>query len=282
MALVIGCIDGSLASRAVCDASLWAAGQLGLPLTFLHVLDRRQYPGEGDLSGSLGLGSREHLLEELASLDERRSRLALDHGRHALDAARAIAQAQGVQTVALQRHGSLVDSLREREADLELVVLGRHGTQSDTLGQHLGSQLENVARAVQRPVLIVPVDFTRPRHALVAFDGSDAVRAGVHWLIRHQLFKGMALHLVRVGEPDDAAHGALAQTAARLVEAGYPVQVAVCPGPVDETLLAYQDEHELDLLAMGAFGHSRIRHLFMGSTTRSLIRKTGTSLLLMR
>jgi nucleotide-binding universal stress UspA family protein len=66
MTHVMACIDGSPQAAAVCDCAAWASRRLGAPLTLLHVLDRQQYPMSGDLSGIIGLGSREFLLQELA------------------------------------------------------------------------------------------------------------------------------------------------------------------------------------------------------------------------
>ncbi|MBN0459294.1 universal stress protein, partial [Pseudomonas aeruginosa] len=88
MTHVIACIDGSTSAPAVCDYAAWASLSLEAPLTFLHVLDQRQYPVAADLSGNIGLGSREHLLDELASLDEQRGKLALEQGRIMLAAAK--------------------------------------------------------------------------------------------------------------------------------------------------------------------------------------------------
>mgnify|MGYP000561906681 CR=1 FL=1 len=80
MTNIFACIDGSPAMTAVCDAAAWAAANNGLPVTLLHVLEKNEYEGESDLSGAIGLGSREQLLEELAELDHRRSRLAQEQG----------------------------------------------------------------------------------------------------------------------------------------------------------------------------------------------------------
>jgi len=88
MTHVMACIDGSAVSAAVCDCAAWTSRRLGAPLTLLHVLDQREYPtAAADLSGIIGLGSREFLLHELATLDEQRNRLALEQGRLMLEAA---------------------------------------------------------------------------------------------------------------------------------------------------------------------------------------------------
>ncbi len=73
MTNVVACIDGSNITPAVCDYAAWASLRLGAPLKFLHVLDKAEYPTTPkNLSGNIGLGSRERLLNELTELDEKR------------------------------------------------------------------------------------------------------------------------------------------------------------------------------------------------------------------
>ncbi|ECI1161416.1 TPA: universal stress protein, partial [Escherichia coli] len=84
MTNVIACIDGSNVTSAVCDASGWAAFQLNAPVILLHVLDKSAYPIESDLSGNIGLGTREHLLNEMVELEARRGKLALEQGKYML------------------------------------------------------------------------------------------------------------------------------------------------------------------------------------------------------
>lgn len=113
MSHVIACIDGSAAADSICDHAAWAAGRLNAPLMLLHVLDEAQYPSETNLSGNLGLGARETLLTELADLDAKRNRLALEQGKATLEAARARVAADGVPDPVLrQRHGNLVEALK--------------------------------------------------------------------------------------------------------------------------------------------------------------------------
>ncbi|MBL4609320.1 MAG: universal stress protein, partial [Pseudomonas sp.] len=40
--------------------------------------------------------------------------------------------------------------------------------------------------------------------------------------------------------------------------------------------------HDIDLLVMGAYGHSRIRQFFVGSTTTNILQKTSRPVLLLR
>lgn len=280
---VLACIDGSPQASAVCDCAAWASLQLNAPLTLLHVLNHQQYPVTPNLSGNIGLGSREYLLDELAALDEKRSRLALEEGRIMLDTARQRVITAGVsQPDVRQRHGDLLQTLRDLEADIRLLVIGKQGESSAGDLQHVGSQLESVTRTLHRPILITPARFTAPTSVMLAFDGSATTRKGVEMLASSPLFKGLPIHLVMVGA-DTADSRALIESAGdALTAAGFDVCIAIRAGEVEPTLHAYQAEHSVGLLVMGAYGHSRIRQFLVGSTTTSMIRTTTTPLLLLR
>jgi len=280
---VLACIDGSPQAAAVCDYAAWASLQLDAPLTLLHVLDHQQYPATGNLSGIIGLGSREYLLEELAALDEKRSKLALEEGRMMLDAAKQrVATAGVMQPDVRQRHGDLVESLRELESDTRLLVIGKQGEDSGTELQLIGSQLESVIRTLHRPILVTPASFSVPTSVMLAFDGSATTRRGVEMLASSPLVKGIPIHLVMVGEDTGDSRALLESARDALTAAGFEVHIAIRAGEVEPTLHAYQAEHGIGLLVMGAYGHSRIRQFLVGSTTTSMIRSTTTPLLLLR
>lgn len=283
MSRVIACIDGSALAPAVCDYAAWASLSLGASLTFLHVLDQQQYPVAADLSGNIGLGSREHLLEELASLDEQRSKLALEQGRIMLAAAKERAIADGIGTPELkQRHGDLLDNLQDLESETRLLVIGRQGESSGGLGQHVGSQLESVIRIMHRPILVTPANFEKPESAMLAFDGSATTRKGVEMLASSPLLKELSIYLVMVGSVTDESSAQLAWAQTVLRNAGFSVHADCRSGEIEPTLHAYQKEHGIDLLIMGAYGHSRIRQFLIGSTTTSMLRTTTSPLLLLR
>jgi nucleotide-binding universal stress UspA family protein len=283
MTHVIACIDGSASAPAVCDYAAWASLRLQAPLAFLHVLDQRQYPVAADLSGNIGLGSREHLLEELAALDEKRGKLALEHGRILLDAARERARADGVAACELrQRHGDLATTLHELENGIRLLVIGRQGEASGNLGQQIGSHLENVIRTLRRPILVATPDFRQPHSVMFAFDGSATTRKGIEMLVGSPLFEGLPIHVVMIGAETGELRAQLEWAQQSLRKAGFAVHGAILAGDVEPTLHAYQAEHAIDLLVMGAYGHSRIRQFLVGSTTTNMLRTSATPVLLLR
>jgi nucleotide-binding universal stress UspA family protein len=283
MTQVMACIDGSAIAPAVCDYAAWASLRLQAGLTFLHVLDHQQYPVAGNFSGNIGLGSREHLLEELVSLDAQRSKLALQQGQGMLEAAKQRAIDDGVDNPqSRQRHGDLVQTLQELEVDIRLLVIGKQGETSGNHAQLLGSQLENVIRSMHRPILVASSAFKAPQSLMLAFDGSATTRKGVDMLAASPLFKGLPVHLVMVGADKPEARTQLDWARATLEKSGFEVTASLRAGQVEEVLCGYRTEHQIDLIVMGAYGHSKIREFLVGSTTTKLIRQSKIPLLLLR
>ncbi|MDT8385172.1 MAG: universal stress protein [Gammaproteobacteria bacterium] len=277
---VIACIDGTAVSTAVSDCAAWASLRLEASLVLLHVLDKAEYPIPADLSGNIGLGSREALLQELAELDAKRGRLALEQGRLMLETARQRAVADGVaEPIVHQRHGSLLDSLLAIEPDTRLLVLGKH---DEHLGEHVGSRLETVVRSLQRPILVCPPDFTAPQRVMIAFDGSATTRKAVEMVAASPLCRGLPCHVLMVGADTEEHQAQLAWARHSLEAADFVVTTVLQQGEVEQVLCDYRREHDIELLVMGAYGHSVIRRFLVGSTTTSVIRNARIPVLLLR
>lgn len=286
MKKIIACIDGSNAAKAVCDAATWASQRLKAPLDLLHVLDKSEYikKGEGqNLSGNIGLGSREHLLAELVELEEKRSKLALEHGKAMLQDARQRAQQNGAtQVTTHQRHGDLIGTLVDLQDDTRMLVIGRQGEVHEKQEHSLGSHLENVIRSVHRPLLVTLPDFSAPQKFMIAYDGSATASKALEKVAESDLLKGLPCHLVMVAENDNEHQSQLNAAAARLREAGFDVTSALLQGTVEPALHQYQQDNNIDLMVMGAYGHTRIRQFLLGSNTAKMVRMSDIPLLLLR
>lgn len=283
MTHVMACIDGSRASTAVCDYAAWASLRLKAPLTFLHVLARTVEGMGANLSGRIGLDAQESLLEELAALDEKRSRLALEQGKLMLEAAVERAIRDGVIAPNMrQRHGDLVETLVELESDIRLLVIGKQGEEGDRAERHIGSHVEQVIRTTHRPVLITLQHYREPTRVMLAFDGSATTRKSVEMLAASPLFIGLPCHVVMVGA-DTADHRAQLDWARLTLEnAGHEAVTSIVAGEVEAALRDYQSREQIDMMVMGAYGHSRIRQFFVGSTTNHMIVNATVPLLVLR
>ena len=115
--ILLALVDGSTYSKSVCDHAAWAAGRMQAGVDLLHVLDRNAGADKSDLSGSIALGARTALLEELSSLDEQRAKLLQQKGRAILDDARAIIEQAGQKVVGAHlRQGEIVEGRRRTGA----------------------------------------------------------------------------------------------------------------------------------------------------------------------
>jgi nucleotide-binding universal stress UspA family protein len=283
MSTIVSCVDGSITSTAVCDAGAWASRRLNLPLLLLHVLEKSVSPATVDFSGNIGLGSREHLLEELAALDEKRGKLALAHGKQLLADARRCALDNGVIDVTtLARHDRLLGTLLELESDTGLLIMGKQGDDHSQATDTLGSHLESVIRGVHRPVLVVTPDFIPPERFLVAFDGSATAQRVLEMVTTNSLLEGLSCHLVMVDHATPRDEAAFDAAADKLTASGFAVHKQRLGGDVQQALRHYQHEHDIGLMVMGAYGHCRIRQFFIGSVTTDMLRTTEIPLLLSR
>lgn len=282
MTHVIACIDGSRTAQPVCDGAAWAAEALDAPLTLLHVLDPPRYTGEPNLSGSLELGARENLLIELVELEGRMNRLALEEGKLLLEAAREQALSHSRPDIDVrQRHGDLLEALTDLEDQTRLLVIGKQG-EAHTGSSQLGDNVERVIRAMQQPVLVVVGEFFLPRSVMLAFDNSATTRKGVEMVATSPLLKEVPCHVVSVNGSGYQAREGLAWAEQRLHEQGHDVVSAALNGDVDAQLHGYQADHDMDMIIMGAYGHSRVREFLIGSTTDRMIRKARVPLLILR
>jgi len=92
----------------------------------------------------------------------------------------------------------------------------------------------------------------------------------------------LSIHLLMVGSDNEDARNALNAAQQHLQQAGLQVTTALRDGEVESVLLAYQRDENIDLIVMGAYGHSRIRQFLVGSTTTGMLRNTQCPLLLLR
>ncbi|MEZ4634065.1 MAG: universal stress protein [Caldilineaceae bacterium] len=53
-------------------------------------------------------------------------------------------------------------------------------------------------------------------------------------------------------------------------------------GDADEVIAAYVAENEMSILVMGAYGHTRIRNMIIGSTTSNMLRSCPIPVLMFR
>jgi nucleotide-binding universal stress UspA family protein len=167
-------------------------------------------------------------------------------------------------------------ALHARYADL--IILGQIEP-ADPWSPLLHPRPEEVALAAGRPVLVVPYvgRFDRVgRRVLVGWDGSrEATRAIADAL--PLLAAATSVTVITVdAQKEGSGHGEVpgADIALHLARHGVAVDVerTVSAGiGIGNTLLSRVGDLDIDLLVMGAYGHSRVRELLLGGATKTVL-----------
>ena len=283
MSKIIACIDGSLVTNTVCDYAAWFSDKLNSPIKLLHVIDKPKAKAPQDLSGAIGLGSRETLLKELVELEERKGKIELEHGQILLrEAKNYLLEKFSIDAQSFQRHGSVLETIMGMEDDIRVLVMGKNGNETEHDSSKIGTHIENVVRALHKPVLITSAPFSPPKSFLIAFDGSQTARKCVERIASSPLLKGLAVHLVYVGNPNSEMQNQLSWAKEQLESQGFNITSNTLDGEVDKAIINYAEQHQIDLIVVGAYGHSKIRQFFIGSTTTKVITSANKPVLLLR
>ncbi len=282
---VLACIDGASLTESVCDYSAWVAQKLAVPLKFLHTINHHHETSiTSDLSGNIGLGSQAHLQEEITLLEQQQSKLKLKQGKLMLEAAKKQVQKFGItEPVCSQRHGDLIESLIALEDDIRILVLGLRGQVHDKQPHQIGAKLEAIIRSLHRPILIINDSFKTPKRFMIAYDGSKVANKAIEMVATSPLFENLSCHLVCVNNNKDTASKLLEQAAKTLQSVNnIDLTTTQLTGRVEQELCAYQQQHDIDLTVMGAFSHTRIHDMLLGSFTHKMLINTNKPLLLLR
>lgn len=281
---ILACTDGSIYASSVYNHTAWAAAKMSASVHVLHMLNpHHEDPVKSDTSGRIGLGAKSALLSEIVELEAARAKVARKHGEVILEDATTQLRAAGVQEiVADQKHGRLSDSIDSYERDADLVVIGKRGNHADFATGHIGHNLERVVRSCKHPVLVASREFTKIESFVLAFDGGASSKKAVEYAASNPLLQGMKCHLLSIGKGNAKLEAALNQAEQTLSAAGFAVTAEIRDGEPDKVIAEAVDQDHIDLLVMGAYGHSHIRHLIVGSTTTAMIRTVKIPVLLFR
>jgi nucleotide-binding universal stress UspA family protein len=281
---VLACVDLSPYAEHVADCAAWAAARMGAPLEFLHVIDRHPpMPAVQDHSGAIGANAQEQLLQTLSEEDAARTRAEREAARVFLQRLRERAEAAGAAPVdTRQRHGELAETLAEQQDGVRLFVLGRRGASAATTQRDLGRHVEWTVRSLQRPILAVTESFKAPERVMIAFDGSAITRKGVEMVAASPLLKGLPVHVLMSGKPAGDAPKQLEWARQTLERAGFDVVAKMEPGDPETVIGQAIQSLDMGLLIMGAYTHSPLRQLFVGSKTNEWLRSARVPTLLLR
>ncbi len=287
MKKILLCTDGSSFSYSSYQYTAWLAPRLEAAIEVLYVSDVRAQKAvsTGDFSGSLGIDASRELLNKLVDLEHEKAKINHHKAQLILQTAEQFFAQQGISKVKLTHHtGFLVDSFHEFEAQADLVILGKRGENAEFASGHLGANVERVLRSSNKPSFVTSRTYQPINRILLADDGGKSCQKALEFLVTSPAFKGLELHLLTVAKKseDEAAQAYLKTAQHQVAAGGFTPICKLTQGNPEQEIANYVEAHNINLLIMGAYGHSRIRHLVIGSTTAQILRGTHIPVLLFR
>lgn len=169
----------------------------------------------------------------------------------ALGRARDVCGRLGIKIATDVRRGVVPLVLLDESRDADLLTMGRWGEHALWATGLLGSAVEAVARKVGKPVLVASGPFQQPRRIVAAYDGSPFAKKAL-------------------GLADEVAAAFGLKVEKLTFELGNPVAEIAAEATQDT------------LTFMGAYGHSPLRELVLGSVTEQVMRKARGPVVLCR
>jgi len=275
---ILVALDGSQHADSALEHALWLGRRLQARLIGLHVLDIVSIEGSflHDVSGSLGF-------EPYLDFSSKMREALQERGRVLLDAFVARCEAEGLAHDTALPMGIVANEICDQARTADLVVVGHRGVNEQFSTGLLGSTTESVTRKSPKPVLVTPLQFREITRPLLAYDGSQRASAALHAAAELTSALQLPLTVVHVGR-DDAGEGSRVLTEAQRYLQSYEVAVTAKPltGPPHQRIVDVLRDGRFDLLFIGAYGHSRIIEMVLGSTTEYVLRNSGAPVFLAR
>ncbi|HLE86146.1 MAG TPA: universal stress protein [Candidatus Brocadiaceae bacterium] len=183
------------------------------------------------------------------------------------------------------REGIVSREIIKSADDCDLIAMGKMGAHAEWRDVFLGTNVEYVVRQTHKPVLITPSEYKPFRKMLIAYDGSSFADKALRSCAEIAQAMKLPITVVCVADKKDEALLTLSKAKTFLEDYKLTVDI-VAKGGSDHAggilEVCNDEDSKFDILVMGAYGHSRLQEMILGSTTVRVMRSTNCSILLCR
>jgi nucleotide-binding universal stress UspA family protein len=272
-------LDGSEHAETASQYALWLAERLQATVVGMHVVDVVSIEGSGaflhDVSGSLGF-------EPYLDFSSKMREALQERGRTLIEQFHATCQERGIRADTRLATGIVANEICEQARTADLVIVGHRGVNEQFSTGLLGGTTESVTRKCPKPVLVSPLQFQPVTRPLLAYDGSQRAAAAMHEAAELAAALQLPLTVLHVAKDDTSAHRVIDEAQRYLATRRVEAEFITRSGHANEVILAYMAEGRHDLLVIGAYGHSRIIEMVLGSTTEYVLRNSASPVFLCR
>lgn len=271
-------LDGSEHAATATRYALWMSERFGANVIGLHVVDIASIEGSflHDISGSLGF-------EPYLDFSSKMRDALHERGRSLLAAFERQAAEHKVSSSTLLTMGIVPNEISEQAKTADLVVMGHRGVSAKFSTGLLGGTAESVTRKCPKPVFVCTAVYRECANPLLAYDGSQRAAAAMQRAAQFCSTLKLPLTVLTVNRDESAGRKALDEAERYLapyeLRATFSLQQT---GNAPERITNYLREHDHDLVFIGAYGHSRIIEMVLGSTTEYVMRNSPCAVFLNR
>jgi len=270
--------DGSVNSDTALNYGIYIALKLNAAISGLHVLDVNllQGPMLTDISGAVGMPPYDGFFNAVeTSLNERADIIIDNFHEHCRKA--------GLKPETKKVIGKISETIIEEAQDVDFIVMARKGEHFHLKeGGLLGSVAESVIRHCTKPVMITPNNFLEIESMGIAYDGSPSAKKALDFSLGLSKQTAWPLTAVIITEDMEKAERLTIEIEETTDIKEIDYEVIILPGKEGTEILEFIGEGAVELMAMGAYGHNRLRELLLGSTTSQVIQRSPIPVLLTR
>jgi nucleotide-binding universal stress UspA family protein len=244
----------------------------------LHVIDIVSVEGPffQDISGALGF-------EPYFDISGKVREALHERGRFLLEELTVTCRERAIPCETALTTGVVANEICERARTADLVVIGHRGVNERFSTGLLGGTAESVTRKCPRPVFITPMQFRAIMHPLLAYDGSQRASAAMHSAAEFCAALNLPLTVLSVAPRETVSEEKVLEEARHYLSS-YDLKPTLLSlvGHAYQRIIDCIKDRGHDLLFIGAYGHSRIIEMVLGSTTEYVLRNAPCPVFLSR
>ncbi len=270
--------DGSDNSNTALEYGIYIAPKFKATITGLHVIDvsLMQGPIITDISGAVGMSPYDGFFEAIETSLNEKAQFILKNFQ---DRCKKNGFAAEVKIII----GKIDQIIVEEAQRADLVLMAKKGEHFHLKeGGLLGTVAESVTRHCGKPVMVTPEKFTEIESMGIAYDGSEPAKKALILSLEISTQATWPLTVIIINADTKKADKLCTEAEGLANKYSADCETIILQGRESEEILKFIREGSVELMVMGAYGHNRLRELFLGSTTSKVIRKSSIPVLLTR
>ncbi|MSN96584.1 universal stress protein [Campylobacter sp. FMV-PI01] len=264
MKSIVICVDHNPLNESVCKYGLNMAKNLGLKVTFLHVINTPLTAPHflGLAAGGLVVSESSAVVYELENTkpdDE-----DVKNAEIILKDCLKFADEFEVEATTDLKCGDIVNILINYENAYAFIVTTKEES------QEVQNNITALIRETKTPILFVNKEFSQINSVLIAFDGGNSAVNALNFLKDNEIFgQNLEYHVINVNKDCKKSEDILNQ--AREILHKKNAKFISLNGEVADELINYRRSNNLDLYIMGGFSKGIFATLFFGSTSKNVV-----------